>query len=260
MMSAMQLERLGRAAVGAGLMLLVVALVVGLRSGPAAASAATLTLQPAPGAYHSGESIDVSVGPNSVFAPNARIVIIECAAPGGQVPIDDSTCDGNTVQGDSVLVGSDGSFTEPAYTLYALPSTSLNEQANHLPVCNATSECVLYIGEDQNDFTKPKIFSPTFTVTPAAQSPAPSPGGGTGSTATTSSGPSGAGGSAAGGGAAAATAQPAASGQASGMSVTLSTGSLAFTGPPIVLPWLVGAGAALLLVGTAGGAVARRGL
>jgi hypothetical protein len=112
--------------------------------------------------------VAIHVGPNSTFVPNSRIEVIECAAPHGMDPTSDATCDGNTAQSGSVLVAGDGSFDVPKYTVYALPNTTLEETADVIPVCNTTSECVLYVGQDQNDFTKPKTFSAPFTVQPTA--------------------------------------------------------------------------------------------
>ncbi len=122
------------------------------------------------GPYANGATVDISVGPNSTFAPNSRIEVIECAAPHGVVPVDDTTCDGNTAQLGSILAGSDGSFHVTGYTLYSLPNTVLDETADGIPVCNATSECVLYVGENQNNFSQPKSFSAPFTVQPGTGS------------------------------------------------------------------------------------------
>ena len=120
--------------------------------------------------YGNGAVVGIDVGPNPFFAPNSRIEVIECAAPKGVDPVSDATCDGNTAQSGSVLVARDGSFQIPHYTLYSLPNTALEETADGIPICNATSECVLYIGQNQNDFTAPKVFSTAFTVQPTAGS------------------------------------------------------------------------------------------
>jgi LPXTG-motif cell wall-anchored protein len=136
----------------------------------AAATTPSVTLTPGTG-LASGQTVTVSVGPNSTFSPGARVVILECADPGGTpatLPTSDSTCDGNTVQPDTLQVGSDGSITEASYTIYALPSRILGEQSNVLPACNLSNACVLYIGQNQNDFTAPKVFSAPFSVAPAA--------------------------------------------------------------------------------------------
>jgi hypothetical protein len=137
---------------------------------PAGASAPTLTVTPSTD-LHDGESVSVSIGPNSVFTPNSRVNILECADPGGSVanlPKDDSTCDGNTIQGNTILVAANGSASDPNYTIYLLPSPALGEQSNDQPVCNQTNPCVLYVGQNQNDFTAPKVFSTAFSIAPAS--------------------------------------------------------------------------------------------
>jgi hypothetical protein len=153
--------------IGAGLALCVGALT--LLSGPASASAPAVVLSPQPksGQFESGQTIQVSVGANSTFPAHSLIVILACADPGGDsahLPVSLGTCDENSVQGDTVLVGADGSFTEKSYPVYSLPNAIFGEQSNWQPVCNATNQCVLFVGEDQNDFTKPKVFSAPFAV------------------------------------------------------------------------------------------------
>ena len=139
-------------------------------SGWAGASAPTVTMSPSTD-LHDGESVSVSIGPNTVFTPNAGVNILECADPGGtlaNLPKSDSTCDGNTIQGNTILVAANGSASEAKYTVYLLPSPALGEQANNQPVCNQTDPCVLYVGQSQNDFTAPKVFSAPFTIAPAS--------------------------------------------------------------------------------------------
>ena len=90
---------------------------------PSAAPALTIT----PGPYHDGQLINVSVGPNNYFTPYARINILECADPGGKtknLPTNVTACDGNTIQGTTILVQPNGSFSEHGYQLFALPNAS----------------------------------------------------------------------------------------------------------------------------------------
>ncbi len=196
------------------------------------------------GNYHDGQTLVVAVGPNSYFTPNARIVILECADPGGSasnLPIDATTCDGNTVQGGTVLVSANGSFSQSGYPVYLLPSPTLGEQSNYKPICNQTNYCVLYVGQDQNNFTAPKVFSTPFLIDPSA--------GDAGTTSTN-------GGSTAGSGAAGTTgttAAPTSSSTSAGAAVSLATSaSLANTGPPAELEWVALSGMALLLCGVVG--------
>ncbi len=183
----------------AALLVLPVALAAGPAPAPAGAAAPAVSVTPVSPAtatdpFVSGESVTVAVGPNGLFGPGSRINVLECADPGGSaagLPTDISGCDGTTVEGTTVLVGADGSFQVP-YTIWSLPNAALGEQPNWLPVCNQSNPCVLYVGQNQEDFTQPKVFSAPFTVAPSGPggSPAPGgttpppPGGGTAGTAT----------------------------------------------------------------------------
>ena len=118
--------------------------------------------------FHDGQTVTVSFGPNTKFTPNIRINIIECSDPGGSsanLPTSYIDCDGNTIQGDTVNVESDGSFREPNYTIFRLPSKALGESKAAVPVCNQNNPCVLMASQYQTDLTKPKVFSASFTVT-----------------------------------------------------------------------------------------------
>jgi hypothetical protein len=232
---------------------------------PAGATTGVI-LTPGP-PFTDGEAVTVSVGPNGVLTPNAKVNILECADPGGSaanLPRDDSTCDGNTIQGATVLAHGDGSISTPNYTIYQLPSATLGEQPNFQPVCNQSSPCVLYVGEDENDFTQPKIFSAPFTVSggTAGSSPTTTPpptagSGGAGPGTSGTSGTSGVSGAGAGGGTTSAP-SPGAGGHPtatapSGSSTDAPTrasqsGMLAFTGAP-ALPWLLAGGILLVLAG-----------
>jgi len=219
---------------------------------PAGAAGPTLTITPG-GALHDGESISVSVGPNGVFTPHSHVNILECADPGGtaaHLPTDESTCDGNTIQSDTILVGADGSFSESSYTLYALPSSALGEQSNDQPVCNATNACVLYIGQDQGDFTAPKIFSAPFALEPGT-APAAS------TTATTAPGTGTPGTSQSTPGATASNSSAGTTG-ASSSTASVSTGSLASTGVPDQIPWTLAIGTLFVIIGSVGRRLAPR--
>ncbi len=206
-----------------------------------------------------GQTVSVSAGSNGFFTPHARVNILECADPGGlpaNLPRDDSTCDGNTVQGTTLLVGGDGSFSDSSYTVYALPSATLGEQGNNQPVCNQTNYCVLYVGQNQNDFTVPKVFSAPFLIAP-----------GSGTTATTSPGttstaaPGSSAGSstnANGSTSQASTPSSAATSSAAAAPAPLTSsaadpsGALANTGSPAEAEWVALAGLTLLLTGVLG--------
>jgi hypothetical protein len=164
---------------------IVIVLVVTLTSGGNASPTVgaggrpIVVMTPSPGSsYHDSQQIQLSVGPNKYFVPYTRIVVLECADPGGQtsnLPRSDIGCDGNTVQGFSILVNKDGSFSTDHYQLFSLPNTVLGEPADNRPVCNQSQTCVLYVGQDQTNFTAPKVFSAPFTIVAANVPKAPKP-------------------------------------------------------------------------------------
>jgi hypothetical protein len=138
-------------------------------SGAVAPPALTITAGP----YHNGQEINLSVGPNKYFTPYSHINILECADPGGKaknLPLSVDSCDGNTIQGITVLVAPNGSFFDHGYQLYSLPNSSqLGESPDTLPKCSQTKACVLYIGQNQEKFTAPKMFSPAFRISKAGK-------------------------------------------------------------------------------------------
>ena len=137
-----------------------------------AAGPPSVTVVPT-GPFRNGQTITVTVGPNSLFTPRQHINIVECSDFSGTaagLPKSIADCDGNTIQGGTVVIGSNGGFTEKGYVVYSLPNQNLAELVGGVPVCNATHPCVLYVGQNQEDFTRPKVFSAPFTVSPTAGS------------------------------------------------------------------------------------------
>jgi hypothetical protein len=120
--------------------------------------------------FSSGQMINVVIPANSVFTSTTTdINVVECSAPGGVLPTLPSACDGNTIQGPTLTANSDGSInfsaeTGSLYQLFAIPDANLGETTG--PVCNLSTPCVLYIGQNQNDFTQPHVFSQVFTINP----------------------------------------------------------------------------------------------
>ena len=133
--------------------------------------------------FSSGQEINVVVPANQAFAsPNnhSGVNILECSAPNGVVPTNTQTCDGNTIQGNTILPNADGSFTYDDYTVYALPdSISLGEGSSG-PACGQTAatECILYIGNNQGDFTQPHLWSQPFFVKASSDDGGENPGDG----------------------------------------------------------------------------------
>jgi hypothetical protein len=128
-------------------------------SGTATAQTATVTLTPSP-PYADQQVITVSVGANSLFAPGQSIKILECSVGATS----EAQCDGNTINADSIITKPDGSFSYNAYQVFQLPSSALGEPPTNHPICNATTQCELYVGLNQGDFTQPKVFSAPFNI------------------------------------------------------------------------------------------------
>jgi|GEM_PF-4455993 len=133
--------------------------------------------------YSSGQQVDIVIPANTVLTPTAEDVnIVECSAPGGAVPTDPSQCQGDTIQGASIHPRPDGSLdlqaqTHSLYELFALPDfVTLGETSG--PVCDLTTECVLYIGQNQNDFTAPHFWSNPFYIAANATDNGSNPGDG----------------------------------------------------------------------------------
>lgn len=211
-----------------------IAAVAGLQamSAPALAAGAppTVTMRPSPppGGYRDQQTVSISVPANRLFKPGQVVVVLECADPGGRLanlPIDNFPCDGATQYPDSVIFGRDGSVAISNYQLYELPSPALAELPNAKPACGtAAVPCVLYVGEDQNDFTQPKAFSAPFTFTGDPKI-SPATGAATGNGAAT----------------------PPARDPSSSAATPATAPSLAFTGPSPLTRFAAIAGGALLL-------------
>ena len=121
--------------------------------------------------FASGQNIDIAIPANSVLPPAINLQIVECSAPGGVLPTNDTTCDGETIQGASIHPRTDGSVdlhaqTNSLFTMYALPDLPQLGESSSPATCDLSNECVLYIGDDYTNFTSPHYFSPLFYVAP----------------------------------------------------------------------------------------------
>jgi len=156
-------------------------------SGPYAVAVSPFT---AGDAYSSGQQINVVVPANSLFVSTSNVNIVECAAPSGVLPTLPNECDGNTIQGPTILPNADGSINLQTqgyglYQVFALPdSISLGESPSSAVKCGdtAATECVLYIGENQGDFTAPHVFSQPFFIAANSDDKGDFPGDGSSST------------------------------------------------------------------------------
>jgi hypothetical protein len=158
-------------------------------AGPASGSIVPNAAQPvapftAGQPFDSGQTINVVIPANSAFAApdnSTAKKILECSAPNGVVPTNPAACDGNTVQGPSVVSLADGSFTLQNYQLFALPDSVSLAEGPGGPVCGNTlaTECILFIGDNQNDFTTPHLWSQPFLINANGNDLAANPGDGT---------------------------------------------------------------------------------
>jgi len=132
--------------------------------------------------FDSGQNINVVVPANGVFTSTTTAIhIVECSAPNGVIPTLTSACDGNTINLNTAFPTATGAFTYNGFTVYALPdSVSLGEGTGG-PVCGNTlaTECILYIGPNQLDFTVPHLWSQPFLIKANGTDSGANPGDGT---------------------------------------------------------------------------------
>ena len=135
--------------------------------------------------FSSGQTITINVPPNTVLPGDTNVLIEECAAPNGVIPTLTAQCDSNTVDADTITPNSDGpgdgSFTYSTYQVYALPDTAIGDTATSNIHCGNTvaTECVLYIGDNVNDFTAPHFWSQPFLTASYGNDRGSNPGDGT---------------------------------------------------------------------------------
>jgi Bacterial Ig-like domain (group 1) len=141
--------------------------------------------------YSSGQQIDISVAANSTLNlasleaagfPSGAVPIkaLECSDPGAlaaNLPTNATECQSDTVD---VISGanSDGSLTINGDTVYALPDNIIFSEGTSGPVCDQADACVIGIFSNQNDFTKPHLFSGPFYVAPNGDDGGENPGDG----------------------------------------------------------------------------------
>src|ERR1700733_2556441 len=141
-----------------------------------------------PGPFSSGQNINVVIPANDTFSStdglnnnHSNINILECSAPNGVIPTTPSACDGNTISANTILPAGDGSFTFDNYPVYALPDSVTFGEGSTGPQCGdtAATECILYIGNNQNDFTQPPLWSQPFLILANGTDSGANPGDGT---------------------------------------------------------------------------------
>jgi hypothetical protein len=201
--------------------------------GHAFASGPAVTIPNGP--FSDGEFVVVS---GTGFATPAKdpsgLQLIECSDPKGLVtnlPTDPTTCDGATVNPLPVNTDSAGKFS------VRYPISALSAQFGRSNIdCNATEFCVLWVGVDYNQAFRSgtHAFSAPFEV----DAPAAAVSGGAIAAPVTSPSPNGA------------TASPTRAGGPVPVSTAASGGTLASTGLPGGLWWIVGLGAVTVLSGS----------
>lgn len=203
-------------------------------------------------AFASGPAVAI---PNGPFSDGASIVVsgsgfpapakdpsglqlIECSDPKGVVtnlPSDPTTCDGATVNPLPVNVDSAGKFSV-RYTISALSARFRTSNID----CDATDFCVLWVGVDYNQaFTSGvHAFSAPFEVDASATAVSEGAGAPPVTSTVSSTAPNGASASTVGAGA------------SPGVPAAASGGTLASTGLPDGLLWLVGLGVVTVVAGS----------
>jgi len=185
------------------------------------------------------QAVDLDVAANSTLSRSSLesagfpsgavpIKVLECSDIGGQeanLPTKPADCEPETV-GSVAGAQENGSLLLKGFTIYALPDPTDLGVSNGTVCDDAEHQCVLGFFSNQNDFSKPHLFSAPFQVTSTDA---------TGAAASTSA-------------SGASTSAPSAGGASAEVSVPPAT--LADTGGPTLWPWLLGAGLLLLLVGS----------
>jgi hypothetical protein len=134
-----------------------------LLSGRVSAAGPSVSIPPGP--FSNGQTITVSgSGFPSYSQDLTGLQIIECADPGGSaanLPIDAASgCEGTTVNPSQISTDTQGRF-QTSYLIQAL-STTGTSSIN----CDATHDCVLWVGTDYNNafLSGPHAFTKPFTI------------------------------------------------------------------------------------------------
>ena len=136
--------------------------------------------------FLSGQIIEVNVPANAALSPTQAVKIIECADPGGSaanLPTTVTGCDTSTKQGDTIIPNPDSSFDyyandpngDAGYPVYALPKAGTSGTVT----CGTASvPCVLWIGDNYNNFAVNQLWSDPFYVSSTSDNGSVSPGDG----------------------------------------------------------------------------------
>lgn len=157
--------KVGRTAVSVA----AVATAVAVLSFAGRADAAPSVSVPA-GPFSDGQTITVT-GSGFPAKVTGGLQIIECSDPGGVLPTDPTVgCDGTTVSPGTIPTDASGNFST-SYTLTLLSTINSNI------LCDATDQCVLWVGTDYNAafLSGPHAFSSPFFIDSAPATTPESP-------------------------------------------------------------------------------------
>ena len=127
--------------------------------------------------FASGQNINAVIPANTAFVfsgqqhgeADRRVAWVQ----NGVVPTLTTACDGlDQSRAPPLWPTPDGSFTLTNYTVYALPDlVSLGEGSGGPAGATPATECILYIGDNYEDFTAPHLWSDPFFIEPNNASP-----------------------------------------------------------------------------------------
>jgi len=104
-------------------------------------AAGTITMSPGP--YANNHAITVSGSGFSLRKSGNTVEILMCSDPGGSttnLPRDNSSCDGTTVNPNTIVPTANGTFTDKYTILHLSPKLGF------AITCDATHYCVLWVG------------------------------------------------------------------------------------------------------------------
>lgn len=101
----------------------------------------------------------------SGFPPHTELQVVECAGSKDHLPKDSRECEGSTLDssgytdaaGRYLNAPGDPSGDTAGYGISVLPSKTFPVVSVH---CGPADPCVLFVGEQVNDFTQPHVFLP----------------------------------------------------------------------------------------------------
>lgn len=160
--------------------------VAGATSGDSIVQAIPTTTYTVGAPFASGQTVEVKVPANTLFAStadqSANIQIAECSAPNGVLPTLATQCDIESAYPFSLNPNTDGSIDVTNYQIYTLPNSFTLGENSGLVHCGATAatECVLYVGTNVSNPTgSDHYWSAPFLVSARADDGGENPGDGT---------------------------------------------------------------------------------